>query len=521
MRQRLLITAVLAMALSGWYAAYRTVRFTITVASELARADSQTSLRPRAQSTLVMDRFGQPAFSFYSEQRIDIPIGQVSRYMLEAIVAVEDRRFYSHYGLDPIRIVGAALRNVKAGKVREGGSTITQQLARAGRLSPARTFERKLRESMLALQLETRYSKARILQEYLNTVYFGEGFYGVEAASRGYFAKPASELAPGEAALLAALVRAPAHDAPCVSIERARQRRNLVLRLMRNQGRITDLELAAGLRSPLPSSAHGHASLLRADSEGDGGYFQEQIRQQLVAMFGSERVLRGGLRVYSTYDPRAAASRRTGDTRPRGRDRQDASRREGPAGQPGRDRSRHRRCRGARRRPELRREPFQPRHAGQTAGRIRLQTDHLCGGARARVRARNGTPRSRRTDRGRRRAVASGRRAREQPVHAAAGPERVEQSCRRATAPGRGRRHRRHLCPSPRDRLGAAERSVARARHRRSDVARAHRGIRGLCQSGPARRAALPDTRRGRRWHGHLVRAVTRRRAPSVRPRPS
>ena len=302
MRQRLLITAVLAMALSGWYAAYRTVRFTIMVASELTRADGQTSLRPRAQSTLVMDRFGQPAFSFYSEQRIDIPIGHVSRYMLEAIVAVEDRRFYSHYGLDPIRIVGAALRNVKAGKVREGGSTITQQLARAGRLSPARTFERKLRESMLALQLETRYSKARILQEYLNTVYFGEGFYGVEAASRGYFAKPASELAPGEAALLAALVRAPAHDAPCVSIERARQRRNLVLRLMRNQGRITDLELAAGLRSPLPSSAHGHASL-RADSDGDGG-FQEQIRQQLVAMFGSERVLRGGLRVYSTYDPR-------------------------------------------------------------------------------------------------------------------------------------------------------------------------------------------------------------------------
>ncbi len=304
MRQRLLITAVLTMALSGWYATYRTVRFTIMVASELTRAESLTSIRPRAQSTLVMDRFGQPAFSFYSEQRIDIEIGQVSRYMLEAIVAVEDRRFYSHYGLDPIRIVGAALRNVKAGKVREGGSTITQQLARAGRLSPARTFERKLREAMLALHLEARYSKERILQEYLNTVYFGEGFYGVEAASRGYFAKPASELAPGEAALLAALVRAPAHDAPCVSIERARQRRNLVLRLMRNQGRITDSELAAGLGTPLPSSAHGQASRLRAASDGDGAYFQEQIRQQLVAMFGSERVLRGGLRVYSTYDPR-------------------------------------------------------------------------------------------------------------------------------------------------------------------------------------------------------------------------
>ena len=145
------------------------------------------------------------------------------------------------------------LRNLRAGRVMEGGSTITQQLARAVRLSPARTFERKVREAMLALRLEERYSKAQILQEYLNTVYFGEGFYGVEAASRGYFGKPASELAPAEAALLAGLVRAPSRDAPCVSVERATGRRNLVLRRMRAQGRISEAELAAGLRTPLPS----------------------------------------------------------------------------------------------------------------------------------------------------------------------------------------------------------------------------------------------------------------------------
>ena len=167
--------------------------------------------------------------------------------MVNAVVAVEDRRFYSHYGLDPIRIVGAALNNFRAGRMLEGGSTITQQLARAVRLSPARTFERKLREAMLALRLEERYSKAQILQEYLNTVYFGEGFYGVEAASRGYFGKPASELAPAEAALLAGLVRAPSRDAPCVSVERATGRRNLVLRRMRAQERISDAELSAGL----------------------------------------------------------------------------------------------------------------------------------------------------------------------------------------------------------------------------------------------------------------------------------
>jgi 1A family penicillin-binding protein len=291
------------MTVCCWYAVYRTVSFTIAVAGELDRANNLTSIAPRARSTIVMDRQGRPAFAFYSEQRIDVPIDQVSRHMVQAIVAVEDRRFYSHYGLDPIRIVGAALNNLCARRVLEGGSTITQQLARAVRLTPARTFERKLREAMLALRLEERYSKAQILQEYLNTVYFGEGFYGVESASRGYFAKPASELAPAEAALLAGLVRAPSRDAPCVSVERAMGRRNLVLRRMRRQGRISEAELSAALRAPLPSRSHNHGSLLRASGDPGGEYFKEEIRGQLVSMFGSERVLRGGLRVYSTYDP--------------------------------------------------------------------------------------------------------------------------------------------------------------------------------------------------------------------------
>ena len=246
MRQRLLIGAVVAMTGLSWYAVYRTVRFTIGVATELGRATSLTSLATRAQTTIVLDRHGKPAFAFHSERRIDVTIDRSHRHMLHAVVAVEDRRFHSHYGLDPIRIVGAAVRNVRAGRVVEGGSTITQQLARAVRLSPARTFERKLREAMLALRLEERYSKAQILQEYLNTVYFGEGFYGVEAASRGYFGKPAAELAPAEAALLAALIRAPSRDAPCVSIDRATRRRNLVLRLMEEQGFITAAERSDG-----------------------------------------------------------------------------------------------------------------------------------------------------------------------------------------------------------------------------------------------------------------------------------
>jgi 1A family penicillin-binding protein len=302
MRKRLLIGAIAVMTLGGWYAAYQVVRFSLTVASELSRANDLTGIGPRAQTTIVLDRQGHPAFAFYAEQRIDVTLDKVSRHMVDAIVAVEDRRFFSHYGLDPFRIVGAAVRNVRAGGIREGGSTITQQLARAMRLSPARTFERKVREAMLALRLEQRYSKERILQEYLNTVYFGDGYYGVEAAARGYFGKNASALTPPEAALLAAVVRAPSRDVPSVSPERALRRRNLVLRLMRSQSRISDAELSAGLAEPLANRTNGEGATLRA-SGGGGEYFQEEVRQQLVAVLGQERMRQGGFRVYSTYEP--------------------------------------------------------------------------------------------------------------------------------------------------------------------------------------------------------------------------
>jgi penicillin-binding protein 1A len=302
MRGRILIGTIVAMALVGAYAAYRTTRFVVSFAGEFDRATELAHILPRAQSTIVMDRHQRPAFTFYAEQRINIPVERVSRHMLDAIVAVEDRRFYSHYGVDPVRIAGAALTNVRAGRIREGGSTITQQLIRATQLSAERTFERKIREAMIALRLEERYSKSQILQAYLNTVYFGQGYYGVEAASRGYFSKPASELTAAEAALLAAVVRTPSSDAPAISPERALRRRNLVLRLMRNQQRLTEQDFQNALRAPLGSAARDR-TLVANSAAGAGDYFQEEVRRQLMAMFGSERVLRGGLRVFTTYDP--------------------------------------------------------------------------------------------------------------------------------------------------------------------------------------------------------------------------
>jgi penicillin-binding protein 1A len=292
------------MAGAASIATWCVVLFTASIATELDRAGTLTSIAPRPQSTIVFDRHGKPAFSFFVEQRTSVPLDRVSPHMVQALLSVEDRRFFQHSGVDPVRIVGAAWRNARAGRIVEGGSTITQQLARAGQLSAVRTYERKIREILLAARLEERYSKARILEEYLNTVYFGEGYYGVEAASRGYFGKSAADLSLADAALLAALVRSPSADAPCVSRVRATKRRNLVLALMRNQGRISVADFQAAAATSVPGESHKDLAAPASAASGTNGlYFEEEVRRQLVQLFGADRVLRGGLRVYSTYDP--------------------------------------------------------------------------------------------------------------------------------------------------------------------------------------------------------------------------
>ena len=304
MRRAVVVATIFVMTVAGSAAAWWLGLFVYRVAGELERAEDVAELAPRPQSTIVFDREGKPAFTFFIEQRIDISLNHVSPAMIDAILAVEDQRFYSHRGLDPIRIAAAARNNLRARRIVEGGSTITQQLARAAsRLSQRRTFERKIREAAIAAHLEQRYSKREILQAYLNAVYFGEGFYGVEAASRGYFGKPAAELEAHEAALLAAIVAAPSHYAPCASHEMAEERRNLVLRLMHEQGKLSAAALQTALAQPVPDASHHTAAAVAAPASTTGSYFEEALRRQLVARFGNDRVLRGGLRVHSTYDP--------------------------------------------------------------------------------------------------------------------------------------------------------------------------------------------------------------------------
>lgn len=249
-----------------------------------------------AQATTLLDVKGRPAFTIFQEQRIEVPLERVSPLLQRAIVAIEDQRFYDHGGVDVVRVAGAALSNLRLGRAAQGGSTLTQQLARQSFLTPDKTIRRKLREVVLASRLEREFSKAQILELYLNKVYFGDGLYGAEAAALGYFGRHASELDIAQAALLAGLVKSPSTYAPTVSPDRARARRNVVLQVMRDEGDIDEATYAAAVQTPV--RLH---DALRAE-EAYGQYFKEEVRKQLVQQFGWERVYQGGLRVHTTLD---------------------------------------------------------------------------------------------------------------------------------------------------------------------------------------------------------------------------
>jgi len=249
-----------------------------------------------AQATTLLDAQDRPAFTIFREQRIDVPLSRVSRRLVQAILAIEDQRFYDHSGIDVLRVAGAAMNNLLAGRFAQGGSTLTQQLARQSFLTPDKTIRRKITEILVASRLEQQFTKDQILSLYLNKVYFGDGLYGVEAASLGYFNKHAADVSLEEAALLAGLVKAPSAYAPTVSLQRAKARRNVVLQAMRDSHVIDRPTYEAAAKSPVVISDG-----LRV-GEDYGQAFKEEVRRFLVQKFGWERVYQGGLRVYTTID---------------------------------------------------------------------------------------------------------------------------------------------------------------------------------------------------------------------------
>jgi 1A family penicillin-binding protein len=249
-----------------------------------------------AQATTVYDDTDHLAFTIFKEERIEVPLAEVSSSFVRAIIAIEDQRFFDHHGFDIHRIMSAAFANLRHLRAAQGGSTITQQLARQSFLTPDKTLRRKLQELILAERIERLFTKPQILEMYFNKIYFGDGLYGVEAASRGYFGKHASSLTVSEAALLAGLVKSPSSYAPTVNLTRAMARRNVVLQAMLDSGAIDH----GSWQQARQSTVALHDALRGDDPHGQ--YFKEQVRRELVDRFGWPRVSEGGLRVFSTVD---------------------------------------------------------------------------------------------------------------------------------------------------------------------------------------------------------------------------
>jgi 1A family penicillin-binding protein len=265
------------------------------------RAAEIGALGNMARATTVLDVNNQEVFTLYRERRISVPLAQISPNVIHAVLAIEDQRFYDHKGLDFWRIAGAFVANVRGREKLQGGSTITQQLARKSFLGDDKTFRRKLKEMFLAIRVEDKFTKDEILELYLNKVYFGEGLYGIEAAARGYFAKSAKDLSVEEAALIAGLIQAPSAYAPTDHPDRAIARRAIVLDQMVDAG-FLDAPSAAQLKRAGLHLVDGF------EHERSGQYFKNYLARLLVDRFGWERVSQGGLRVYATIDAKMQAA---------------------------------------------------------------------------------------------------------------------------------------------------------------------------------------------------------------------
>ena len=267
--------------------------------------------RPLAQTSFLFASDGSLITQLHAtEDRVVLQRDQMPRWLREATVAIEDRRFYQHHGVDPQALGRAAWVNLAQGALEEGGSTITQQLVKNLYVGDEVSLRRKWEEAVLAWQMEDRYSKAQILTRYLNTVYFGEGAYGAQAAASTYFGEDAADLSLGQSALLAGLISAPNHFDPYVRAGSARGRRDVVLGLMQEQGSITSEQRARASAEPVT------LRVAPAQDRNPYPYFVDHVKRWFLAnpAFGQTPADRyrllftGGLRITTTLDPSIQAA---------------------------------------------------------------------------------------------------------------------------------------------------------------------------------------------------------------------
>ena len=267
-------------------------------ASMNTKSDLADDIRPPA-SSLVYDSNGNEIATIHAaENRMPVKLDQVPQNLQDAFVAVEDNRFYDHIGVDPRGIARAIWANLRGRTVSEGGSTITQQLAKNAYLTQDRTLKRKIQEVFLALRLEHQYTKSEILELYLNQIYFGQGAYGVQAAARTYFGKDVEDLTLNECAMLAGIPKSPNYYSPLNNLQAAQERKATVLDQMVKYGYLDSATAEKtkteklDLVKPDPKS----------EDKGEASYFVDYVTQKLIDKYGADAVYKDGLQVYTTID---------------------------------------------------------------------------------------------------------------------------------------------------------------------------------------------------------------------------
>jgi len=280
------LVALIAFSIYFWYLAS-------SLNAEAGTFDL-TKLEQMESASVILDRNDKIFGQIYVENRETVPYDQLPRDLVNAVVSMEDNKFYQHGGYDLFGIIRAALKNFTAGHVRQGASTITQQLARNSFALKERTFRRKLLEIFLSRRIEEQFGKQKIMELYLNRIYFGGGLYGAEAASRGYFGKPARDMTLTESATLAGLIKAPNKLSPWTDKAASREARNVALSRMRDLGFITHAQCETAQAEDIIIGN-------RQNAQGQT-YAVDYIRQQVIAAVGWDRAMNEGYRIHTTID---------------------------------------------------------------------------------------------------------------------------------------------------------------------------------------------------------------------------
>lgn len=297
MLQLLLLPPLLAVALIAFGLTVGNTFGSRAVSFVRSYTDIQVPQAPRLpQTTYLYDRNGRLITTLHAEvNRTEVPLKAISPNLQHAVISVEDKDFYKHGGVDPKALLRAAIADVQSGQIVQGGSTITQQYVKLVFTGSERTLSRKLKEAILAEKLDRMFTKDQILEKYLNLVYFGHGAYGAEAAAETFFGHHAADLSVVQAALLAGMIQAPADYDPSLHKERAKQRRDVVLQRMGQQGYITPDKADQLMAKPVKIRKSSRAPVPAA-------YFVSYVSQLLQDQIGTDQTFTGGLQVKTTLD---------------------------------------------------------------------------------------------------------------------------------------------------------------------------------------------------------------------------